>query len=145
MGCESSADTMQKKKIVLSYFDVYGRAEPVRMMLSHAKVDFVDDRIAFEAWPALKMSKFGGGGLPMITLNNGKMIGQTMPILRLLARQYGYYPTNVEVQLEHDWVVDNYSDVFAKVNPAIFMEKDAVKKQDLCDQLFQKQLPAFLE
>ena len=32
-------------KIVFSYFDVYGRGEPGRMMLAHAGADYVDERI----------------------------------------------------------------------------------------------------
>lgn len=143
MGCESSAETMQGKKIVFSYFDLYGRGEPGRMMLSHAKVDFVDDRIANEAWPSLKGSKFGGNGLPIITLTNGKMISQSQAVYRLLGRQYGYYPTNVEIQLEHDWIADNYVDLFAKIAPAIFFEKDPVAKQKLCDDLFGNIMPNF--
>lgn len=146
MGCESSAETMSKKKIVLSYFDLYGRAEPIRMLLSHAKVDFVDDRVANEAWPALKAGKFAAAGsMPVLTLNNGKMLNQTFPILRLLARQYGYYPTNVEVQLEHDWVCDEYADCFPKIADAIFFEKDPTKKAEKGDELFSKLLPGFLE
>ena len=31
----------------LLYFPVGGRAEPIRMMLNHAKVDFVDERPDF--------------------------------------------------------------------------------------------------
>ena len=62
----------------------------------------------------------------------------------MLARQYGYYPTDVEVQLEHDWVVDSYVDVFAKIAPAIFFEKDPVEKQKKCDDLFNNVLPNFL-
>ena len=38
----------------LSYFDIYARAEPMRMLLSHAKVEFEDHRISQEEWPSQK-------------------------------------------------------------------------------------------
>lgn len=30
----------------LIYFDIYGKAEPIRMMLNHAKIQFEDLRLA---------------------------------------------------------------------------------------------------
>ena len=59
MGCEESADVKTKKsKFTFSYFDIYGRGEPGRMMLHHAKVQYVDDRIPMDMWPQLKNEKF---------------------------------------------------------------------------------------
>jgi len=38
----------------LIYFGVYARAEPIRILLHHAKVEYEDKRISFEEWGALK-------------------------------------------------------------------------------------------
>ena len=38
----------------LYYFDVYGRAEAIRMLLNHAKVEFEDVRFQKEEWPKMK-------------------------------------------------------------------------------------------
>jgi hypothetical protein len=44
----------------LTYFGVYGRAEPIRILLAHAKVDYEDKRITFEEWGALKATMPAG-------------------------------------------------------------------------------------
>ena len=38
----------------LYYFDIYARAEPIRMLLNHAKVPFEDVRVNQEEWKKLK-------------------------------------------------------------------------------------------
>ena len=38
----------------LTYFNLYARAEPLRMMLCDAKIDFEDERLEFSEWPEIK-------------------------------------------------------------------------------------------
>jgi len=38
----------------LTYFDFYGRAESIRMMLAYCKFDFIDNRIQRSEFAALK-------------------------------------------------------------------------------------------
>ena len=57
-------------KFTLSYFDGYGRAEPVRILLAHASVEYEDERIDLRDWAKLKNSKFYGNSLPVVKLYN---------------------------------------------------------------------------
>lgn len=42
------------KKYKLTYFDIRGRAEPIRLLFAVAQVPFEDKRIAGQEWPSLK-------------------------------------------------------------------------------------------
>ena len=54
-------------KPTLTYFGLYGRAEACRMLMSYAKMDFVDNRIDKEAFEALKAAgKCPSGQVPML-------------------------------------------------------------------------------
>ena len=38
------------KQLKLIYFPIMGRAEPIRMLLTHAQVEFEDERVSFDAF-----------------------------------------------------------------------------------------------
>ena len=43
-----------QKKLKLIYFPFMGRAESIRLLLTHAQVDFEDERVSFDAFHAMK-------------------------------------------------------------------------------------------
>ena len=80
------------------YFDGAGRAEAIRLLLKHAKVEFEDVRLKGEEWPALKESgKLEYKQMPALEME-GKMYVQSHAIMALLGSKYGYYPTDPESQ-----------------------------------------------
>ncbi len=53
-------DTAKRKmspKVKLTYFEIRGRAELVRLILKAGGVEFEDKRISQENWPAIKASE----------------------------------------------------------------------------------------
>lgn len=90
----------------LVYFNVYARAEPMRMMLKHAGADFKDERVSFEDWPAIKAAgKYPGGTLP-VWHQDGQWFMESKAILRYIGVQHGYYPTDYVVAWKADAIVD---------------------------------------
>lgn len=41
----------------LTYFDLTGLGEPIRLLFYYGGINFVDNRISKEQWPALKSRK----------------------------------------------------------------------------------------
>jgi glutathione S-transferase len=69
-------------QLKLTYFDAPGRAEPIRVALHLAGIDFEDHRVQFPEFAALK----SGGGLPLGSVPvlevDGCVFAQTAAILR---------------------------------------------------------------
>ena len=75
----------------LTYFNLYARAEAIRMLLSHSKTDYEDKRISFEEFGPMKASgALPNGQVPVFEMD-GQMLNQSVPILRLLGAMKGYY------------------------------------------------------
>ena len=90
----------------VTYFANHGQAEAIRMLLHHAKVVFIDERLSKEEFTARK-SDFPAGQLPCYTDDQGKIFNQSQAILRALGIEFGYYPTNDPWQAwACDWAMD---------------------------------------
>ena len=97
----------------LIYFPFYGRAEPTRMLLSHAKVKFEEQVVQMSEWGALKPT-VPGNTLPVWVDDDGKMLGQSIAILQALARKHGYAPKGFLFEWANAWVSDTIADFQAK-------------------------------
>ena len=86
-------------KIKVTYFEVYGRADPIRMMLHHSKTPFEDCFVTFEQWKGMKGTPAAGEFqcLPIVCVN-GKDHQQTGPILRSMGQRLGYYHGDNETE-----------------------------------------------
>ena len=61
-------------KYTLHYFDLNGRGDACRALLSHANVEYEDHRFGFPDWPALKPT-MPGGTVPALQVTDGPLLG----------------------------------------------------------------------
>merc|ERR1712071_149661 len=127
--------------IKLTYFNVRGRAEPARLILAQAGVEYEDARIEREQWAALKTT-VPMGQLPCIQVE-GKTICQSMAIARYCAKRFGLAgETDLEAALA-DQAVDAVADLINMFVP-VMKEQEADKKAELGKTLKEEKLPAWL-
>ena len=76
--------------ITLHYFNMYARAEKVRMALTVCGVEFVDNRLSGDAYKEFRASdKCEYGGLPVLELEDGTCLAQANAILRYIDNRWG--------------------------------------------------------
>ncbi|XP_002731493.1 S-crystallin SL11-like [Saccoglossus kowalevskii] len=114
----------------LHYFDIRGRAEPCRLILAAAEVDYEDIRIPIKNWPEEKASgKYPLGQLPCMEVN-GVMLAQSRAIARFLANEHGLAGKTSLDKARADIVVDTLGDLSPHMVKMV-KEKDATKKAEL--------------
>lgn len=88
-------------KIKLTYFDIEGAAEPVRLALVLAGKEFEDHRVKFPEWKELK-PKTPYGQLPIMTIDDGPMKTQSAAMLRWVGATFSetLYPREKLFEIE---------------------------------------------
>jgi glutathione S-transferase len=88
-------------KIKLTYFDIEGAAEPVRLALILSGTSFEDDRIKFPEWKELK-PKTPYGAVPVMSIDDGPLRTQSMAMLRWVGSSFSdtLYPREKMFDIE---------------------------------------------
>ncbi len=114
-------------KLNLKYFNVAGRAEPLRVMLFAASsayrqqggVEWTDTRISFPDWPAEKKAAPLGCLPTMSGLVDDAAVApfcHTTALARFLAKRAGYYPQDDELEaLVVDEALETMNELSSKI------------------------------
>lgn len=130
----------------LYYFDVPGKAEAIRLLLTHAGVTFEDIRFTPEEWPKYK-DKFELKQVPVLE-EDGKMYCQSLAILEYLGKKYGYLPKkNYEQHYKIMKTIYTAEELFQRtyfiMSPSSpYNEEDKEKQKQ---KLFKETGPVFLK
>lgn len=118
---------MNKPK--LTYFDApASRGEECRLALHLAGVDFIDNRIKGDAWPALKPTT-PFGALPVFEIEGQPALAQCNAILTLIGRRHGLHPQDPFEAAQHEALMGHVEDLRAQVGPTLRISDPAEKKK----------------
>ena len=125
-------------EIKLYYFNIKGRAEPIRLALFVGGVEFTDVRVSGPEFAGLKQSgKFPLAQLPCLEVD-GKMYCQSKSLLRLagkLSKEIELYPRNALKAAIVDQLVDTVDDLVESLQDTYGIKdlQERIKaRQELC-------------
>lgn len=115
------------------YFDIRGRAEPIRLLLALAGQPFTDTRLDRDGWGRRK-GETPLGQVPVLIERDGdqeRQIPQSQAILRHLARVHGLYGQTEAEQTAADVLAETAADLRVQVTPLLFgpQSKDPAAKE----------------
>jgi glutathione S-transferase len=102
----------------LVYFDIRGRAEPIRLLLAYTRTPYVDRGIKRGDWPEVKAT-VPLGQVPVLVERSAEgeiVIPQSQAILRHLARELDAYGKTAHARARCDVVAETVVDLRAAFN-----------------------------
>ena len=135
---------MQHQKPKLYYFELYGRAEVIRLAFYYAKEEFEDIQLSKEKFAELKNAgEFPLGQVPVLEFE-GKKLSQSICILRFLCKKWGFYPSDPESIYAAEAAIDFKSDIMKGLVKILFTH-DPQEKEKASEVYFQNELPGHLK
>jgi len=129
-------------KAKLTYFDApVSRGEECRLALYLAGVEFDDNRVKRDAWPALKPTT-PFGNMPVLELPGHPPLAQSNAILTLIGRRHGLHPKDDFEAARHESVMAHVEDLRHQLAPTLRMT-DAEEKKRARENIAATYLPAW--
>jgi glutathione S-transferase len=139
------------KNIKLTYFDIPGAGEKVRVALLLGKIPFTDERVGFPQWGDLK-PKTPFGQLPLLEVD-GETYAQSNAMLQYAGKLAGLVPKNPKACLRVDEAIGLIDDLQGKIRPSVMLGRDAsvserVKKSKIKEMrkvIAEKDIPHYMK
>lgn len=111
----------------LTYFDIDGgRAEPVRIALHAAGIEFEDNRLSFPEFGEMRKStRFNA--LPVLEID-GAAVTQSNALSRYVGKMAGMYPADDVQALYCDEVLGALEDVLHRIVPTFGLKGDELRE-----------------
>ncbi|XP_055346017.1 glutathione S-transferase 1-like isoform X2 [Paramacrobiotus metropolitanus] len=126
----------------LVYFDGRGRGEFVRLLFATAGQKFEDYRVATPDWPAFK-PKTPWGTVPYLEVD-GKPLGETKVIIRLLGQRFGLLPSGDWDQALASSIVEKAMDIYDGMVKILFKTPDG-EKANATKEYMEVSVPTILK
>ena len=137
-------------EMILTYLDIEGLAEPIRLAFDIGSVKYVDRRVGYDDIARLReCGELPFGQVPVLQLKNGAVHSQTGSLLRYAGYLSGLYPcdqsarcmqpawclTNEETRLRVDTVLETIADIQKSLIPLWY--KHALGRHPLTGGFFE--------
>nr|XP_022903521.1 glutathione S-transferase-like [Onthophagus taurus] len=129
-------------KLKVTYFNLPAFGEPIRLLLAYSGVEFEDVLIDPNNWLNLK-PKTPFGQLPLYE-ENGKIINQSVAIMRYLGKKYKLIGADDWEDLEIDAMAETFRDFIIKIAMYHYEPNDSAKDK-LKEPLYKETIPFYLE
>jgi glutathione S-transferase len=124
--------------IVLHYFEEYGRAEPIRLILKQAGVEFIDHMMTQEQWVAFKQSGAAEfGHVPSLEIDGHHLV-ESFSIMRYLCKKYNFVGGSAHEDYLADSTCELIRDIFQELFTTKSLEAFKISYLPVKLQLLQK-------
>ena len=127
--------------VKLTYFDLEGRGELIRLLLHAGNIDFEDFRFGFGEWAKHKPNT-PFGSVPVLHWD-GEEMAQTMAIVRFVARKVGMAGKTDMEFFKADMVACHFEDIFTKL-PGLRFAKTQEDRVTKAKEMMEDFLPKWL-
>ena len=118
----------------LTYLDIKGKAEPIRLALSIGQIPFEDRRVSYDEIRAMRAEgRLPFGQVPVLEIDGGPAHGQSLAILHWAGKQAGLYPSHL--QLAIDGALLCMEDIQAALLPVFY--RNALPRSPRTGQLYE--------
>nr|XP_022903055.1 glutathione S-transferase-like [Onthophagus taurus] len=131
---------MESRK--LTYFPLPALGEPIKYLLVYSNIDFEDIKIPLMTWMEVK-NDFPFGQLPIYE-ENGKVVNQSVAIMRYLGKKCKLNGNNDWEDLEIDAIADTIKDLINKLIGGHYT-KSASQQKLLQESILNDTLPFYMK
>lgn len=125
----------------LHYFDAYARGEPIRLLLSHLKIEWEEVKVDIPPFSPETKEKFEFGRVPMLEMDGMKLV-ESKAILKYIALKHGLHPTDAVNNYKVNSLVERFID-FEGAFYKGFFAKEEEKAEKMTEFREKEALPTF--
>eukprot|EP01057_Protomagalhaensia_wolfi_P003709 Protomagalhaensia_wolfi_Nauph_80__3708@NODE_3749_length_720_cov_6_405286_g2957_i0_p1_GENE_NODE_3749_length_720_cov_6_405286_g2957_i0NODE_3749_length_720_cov_6_405286_g2957_i0_p1_ORF_typecomplete_len209_score43_60GST_N/PF02798_20/1_5e12GST_C_3/PF14497_6/8_1e08GST_N_3/PF13417_6/2_9e07GST_C_5/PF16865_5/0_00032GST_C/PF00043_25/0_0038DUF3619/PF12279_8/0_056Focal_AT/PF03623_13/0_083GST_N_4/PF17172_4/0_28_NODE_3749_length_720_cov_6_405286_g2957_i048674 len=115
-------------KPVLTYFDIKGRGEVVRMAFVAGGIDFEDRRISPEQFAKEYKAKSPSGKLPMLEIGSDVYV-ETVALLKYVCAMSGNVPQSPKDQMVTDMILEQLNELTSYATQIYVAPNDAARSK----------------
>ena len=129
--------------VKLSYFDIQGRAEIIRILLHAGNIDFEDQRIPFDGWPDHNLGMFPAGSVPVLYWDGEELL-ESMAITRFVAMKAGLAGKTDLQFTQADMILEHCNDFTNKWVPRLRWTNTQEDREKGANEMLFNSLPTWL-